>query len=134
MHEIKQMLLAVDARRVAHAYFSIYLPNMVGRLLIEDYRSLNTSFDVRLTDDENFLSRIVIREGRLAAIDSRDSDAEVGYILDCATLVEIVSGRVKPQDAFFDMRVEIEGDMETGLELGAVLEDFFHIYPYQHRY
>lgn len=118
---------------IAHRYFSVYLPKMVGRILIQDYRSLNAHFEVRLTDGENLTRGIVIREGRMTSIDSDELNPKVVYRLDCATLLEVISARVKPQDAFFDMRVEIEGDMELGLELGAVLEDFFRMYPYIRR-
>ena len=36
-----------------------------------------------------------------------------------------------PQEAFFDLRIALEGDMEMGLKLSTVLEPFFARYAFE---
>jgi len=55
------------------------------------------------------------------------------FSLDADTLLEIVSGSLTPDRAFFDLRVEIEGDIVLGLQLSTVLEPFFQTRPYSGR-
>ena len=53
------------------------------------------------------------------------------YRLDTRTFGQIVSGRLAPQKAFFERRVDLEGDMETGLRLAFILASFFTQYSYE---
>ena len=58
-------------------------------------------------------------------------DCQCTYTVNHRTFADIVSGRLAPQKAFFQRKVEIDGDMETGLRLATVLADFFKQWPYQ---
>ncbi len=44
--------------------------------------------------------------------------------------VEVVTARCTPAAAFFDTRIDLEGDMEMGLKLSTVLEPFFRRFSY----
>jgi thioester reductase-like protein len=53
-----------------------------------------------------------------------DSDATTVFHTDSPTLEGLVAGRLAPQAAFFDGRIQIDGDKEQGLKLAAVIEQF----------
>lgn len=71
-----------------------------------------------------------ICNGRLTAVSPLNGDETCCYVCDTATFKAIVNGTISPQDAFFDLRVDIEGDVELGLKLSPVLETFFKRYPW----
>jgi nucleoside-diphosphate-sugar epimerase len=53
-----------------------------------------------------------------------EDGAAVIYHSDPVTFQEIVSGSLTPQEAFFDQRVEMSGDLETGLKLAVLFGQF----------
>jgi thioester reductase-like protein len=55
--------------------------------------------------------------------------AAVVFRTDEPTFEGLVTGRQAPQAAFFDGRVEIEGDVEKGLKLAALIEQFLATVP-----
>lgn len=121
----------IEPMRQARQYFECHLPRLVGTLLLKDFAALTCRFDVCLVDDSPATYRLAIAGGRLVAADGAPGAAQAVYTLDSETLIDIVTARVTPQDAFFDVRVDISGDMESGLELGAVFEEFFRFHPYK---
>jgi predicted lipid carrier protein YhbT len=130
---VSNNLLAANGanQREAVRFFEYHLPRLVGALLLDDYVSLTTRFNVVLVDVKNQLYRLAIVDGRLTHADGAGGQPAVTYRLDAATLIDVVAGTSTPQDAFFEMRIDIDGDMETGLELGAVFADFFRFHPYR---
>jgi thioester reductase-like protein len=56
-------------------------------------------------------------------------EAAVTYHTDTATFDAVVNGRQTPQDAFFDQRIEITGDMETALKLATLFGQFLREFP-----
>jgi predicted lipid carrier protein YhbT len=52
------------------------------------------------------------------------------FSLHSDTFAAIVGGRLAPQQAFFQRKIHIAGDMETGLRLATVLASFFKKWPY----
>jgi thioester reductase-like protein len=63
-----------------------------------------------------------------------DVNAAVVYRTDVATLRAIVEQRETPQDAFFDQRMSITGDLETGLKLAALFSRFLRDRSFETRY
>jgi predicted lipid carrier protein YhbT len=59
-----------------------------------------------------------------------DPAAVVTYRTDAATFAALVQTRETPQDAFFAGRIDIAGDMETGLKLAALFSRFLTEVPY----
>lgn len=111
-------------------YFTEFLPGLRGRLLIEDLRELSTCFEIQVTDAPEPPWRIAVESGRLAHV-GRDGPAPVcRFLLDAATLLDVVRARCAPSQAFFELRIEVEGDVETGLKLSTVLEPFFRRFPF----
>jgi nucleoside-diphosphate-sugar epimerase len=59
-----------------------------------------------------------------------DARAEVTYRTDVATFAAVVAGRQTPQEAFFARRIDIAGDVEKGLKLTVLLQQFLKDFPY----
>jgi thioester reductase-like protein len=53
-----------------------------------------------------------------------DSDAAATYHSDTATFDAVVSGRQTPQEAFFEQRIAITGDLEIALKLAVLFGQF----------
>jgi predicted lipid carrier protein YhbT len=51
-------------------------------------------------------------------------DAAVTYLTDAATFHAVVNGLQTPQEAFFEQRIAITGDLETGLKLAVLFQQF----------
>lgn len=111
-------------------YFDSFLPRIVGQLLLPDLRNLSAHAEIVVTDSGDPSWHLQLCDGRLTEIAHKGTDADCRYVLDVATLLDVVRAKVTPQDAFFKMRIEIEGNIERGLELSVVLENFFKQYPY----
>jgi thioester reductase-like protein len=62
-----------------------------------------------------------------------DAGADVTYRMDVATFTAVVRGRMTPQDAFFDRRIEVTGDVELALKLAALFGRFAEEFPYEPR-
>lgn len=128
----KSPITATPAGYAAYReYFDSFLPRIVGQLLLPDLRSLSAHAEIVVTDSGDPSWHLQIRDGRLTEIAHNGSGADCRYVLDVATLLDVVRASVTPQDAFFEMRIEIEGNIERGLELSVVLENFFKRYPYR---
>lgn len=106
-------------------YFTEFLPELQGQLLIPGLRSLSCALGVALSDLADGSWTLVIEAGRLTEIRAGVDDATSVFLLDSGTLLEIATGTLAPDRAFFDLRIEIEGDVALGLQLSTVLEPFF---------
>lgn len=123
----------MDATAALHKYreyFHEFLPGLLNRLLIEDLKNLSCSFAYRVPALDEPTWRLIVERGRLTSIRQDGPEPECCFVCDIDALLEVVSAAVLPQDAFFDMRIEIEGDIELGLKLSTVLAPFFARYPF----
>jgi thioester reductase-like protein len=59
-----------------------------------------------------------------------DTGAAVVYRTDAATFARLVRGRQTLQEAFFEGRIEIDGDLERALKLAFLFQQFLAEYPY----
>ncbi len=124
--------MAVSAELAWHeSYFERFLPSIMNQLLLEELVTLTACFEIDITDIEASPWRLAIREGRLVYVGHEGEPPLCRYVLDLATLRNIVNARETPQAAFFDCRIALEGDMEMGLKLSTVLEPFFARYAFQ---
>ena len=121
-------------REASRLYFTSYLPGLQGQLLIPGLRSLSCALGVGLTDVDDAVWTLVVESGRLTEIAVGSESAQCVFLLDSGTLLEIATGTLAPDRAFFDLRIEIEGDIALGLQLSTVLEPFFkqHVYRLSH--
>lgn len=109
----------------SRTYFTDFLPGLRGQLLVPGLRSLSCALGVALSDVEGGAWTLAIASGQLATIEIGVEDAQCVFLLDSGTLLEIATGTLAPDRAFFDLRIEIEGDIALGLQLSTVLEPFF---------
>lgn len=112
-------------------YFDEYLPGLRGQLLIPGLRSLSCSLGVVLEDMADSAWTLAVESGQLVSIDAGIADAQCVFRLDSGTLLEIATGALAPDRAFFDLRIEIEGDIALGLQLSTVLAPFFQQHPFR---
>ena len=68
--------------------------------------------------------------GDLRLVRDQHGTAEVTYRTDAETFTRLVCGRQSPQEAFFAGRVAMTGDLEKGLKLAAMFEQFLTPVPY----
>lgn len=122
---------SIRRQDACRAYFEQFLPKLKGELLIPGLRSLNCSLGVRIIDMDSVAWLLVIRSGRLEAVRRGVDRTECVFCLDAGTLIEVATGDLAPDRAFFDLRIEIEGNMALGLQLSTVLEPFFQQYPFR---
>jgi predicted lipid carrier protein YhbT len=113
-----------------HDYFETFLPSILGKVLIEGLKSLNCQVAIEVTDTDDMPWILVVQKGRLVHFGHTGPEPICRYLLDLETLIDVISARCTPQDAFFETRIHIEGDIEQGLQLSTVLEEFFERYPY----
>ena len=118
-------------KEASRLYFTEFLPELRGQLLIPGLRSLSCALGVSLSDVTDGPWTLVIEAGRLAAIQNGLDDASSVFLLDSGTLLEIATGTLAPDRAFFDLRIEIEGDIALSLQLSTVLEPFFKQHPFR---
>jgi thioester reductase-like protein len=65
----------------------------------------------------------------VAARRGLEVDAAVTYRTDTATFDAVVNGRQTPQEAFFEQRIAITGDVETALKLAVLFGQFLAEHP-----
>ena len=120
--------------RACQDYFGNYLPGLYGELLLPGLRTLTCALGVHVVDQGDSGWTLVIESGRLVALRPGVPCASCVFRLDTDTLLEIATGVLPPDKAFFDLRIEIDGDMALGLQLSTVLEPFFQLYPFHYKH
>ena len=58
-----------------------------------------------------------------------EHQADVTYHTDTNTFAAVLRGRLTPQEAFFEQRVAITGDLETALKLAVLFAQFLRDNP-----
>jgi 2-alkyl-3-oxoalkanoate reductase len=120
---------AAEANPVAE-YFDVFLARRLNQNLLPDLRSLSSRFAIILRESKEPCWSLTLKQGILTAISRDGLPADCHFTVDAPTFLEIVSGRLAPQQAFFRRRVEISGDVELGLRIASVLAQFFHQFPF----
>ncbi len=124
------LVYMADTIAGAERYFTEFLPRIHGQLLLEDLKTLSVCFEIAVSDGAGAPWRLVVEEGRLVQAGPDEPEPVCRFTLDAGTLLEVVAGHIAPQEAFFDMRIQLEGDIEMGLKLSTVLAPFFQRFPY----
>jgi hypothetical protein len=111
-------------------YFNEFLAAKTGQRLLPALRHLTADFNIIPAESPGTHWSLEIREGVLTSISLNGRPPQCSFLLDSSTFKEIVSGALEPQHAFFRRRVEIDGDIEVGLRVAAVLASFFRAFPW----
>lgn len=124
-------LTNTTAATAVRTYFAAFLPGLRNQLLIADLATLNAVCAIAVSDMPDPPWRLTIADGRLTQVGQGGLTPEATFRLSAETLLEVVSGRLSPQEAFFSQMIELEGDLETGLKLSTVLAPFFERFPFE---
>jgi thioester reductase-like protein len=112
------------------AYIEEEFPRLARRSGLARAAGLDVliSFDIRGPGGGRWSCRW--ERGELAYVTrGLEEQARVTYHTDVATFESIVRGREAPQQAFFDERLAISGDLETALKLAALFAQFLQEAP-----
>ncbi len=119
-----------EHRSLVDSYFEQFLPEVIGRSIFADLDNLNIVVSFLITDSTRKWT-LVLAGGQLIRIEKGASlQHEVSYGLDTRTLLEVVSGTLSPQKAFFLGKAAIRGDKLKGLKLAMIFDRFIKEYPF----
>lgn len=121
---------AESRKRFVDRYFDSFLTDKMHKQLLPNLKHLSASCRIRVEDLPERSWSLRINQGRLEEISQNGMLCQCTFSLHSDTFRAIVSGRLAPQQAFFQRKIHIEGDMETGLKLATVLASFFKKWPY----
>jgi predicted lipid carrier protein YhbT len=102
----------------------------MNKQLLPNLRSLSATCRINVEDVGRSWA-LKIKQGRLVKISHNSMSCQCSFLVNFDTFCRVVSGRLVPQKAFFKRKIDIQGDMETGLKLATVLAEFFQKWPYQ---
>ena len=122
---------SMNTAAACRAYFEVFLPGLRGELLMPGLRTLNCTLGVAIAEEAPVVWVLVVSEGRLHSVVPQVEEVQCVFHLDARTLLEVATGTLAPDKAFFDLKIEIEGDMAQGLQLSTVLEPFFKQFPFR---
>jgi thioester reductase-like protein len=114
-------------------YVERFFPKMAPRSMLAHIKlTVTVGLDVRGPGGGHWLCRWV--DGELRS-DRRTANgkADVTYEMDVTTFMAVVRGALPPQEAFFDQRIEVAGNVETGLKLAVLFGQFATQFPYEPR-
>ena len=122
-----RVLLPATTREAIDNYFEKFLPTFFDQQLIAGLASLSCRFWL---DVPGCAGRTLeISQGRLVSI-SREHHGAFGYRVNPATFLQIISGRLSPQQGFFQGDISMEGNTMEALRTATALEEFFRTWPY----
>jgi nucleoside-diphosphate-sugar epimerase/predicted lipid carrier protein YhbT len=111
-------------------YFDSFLTEKMHQQLLPNLKHLTATCRITVEDLPGRSWSLRIDQGRLEEISQNGMVCPCTFSLHSDTFWAIVSGRLAPQQAFFQRKIHIAGDMETGLKLATVLAAFFKKWPY----
>ena len=120
----------LSRERFVERYFNIFLAEKMHRQLLPNLRQLSANCRILVEDLPGRSWSLGIDRGCLVSISDNGMTCECTFLLHSDVFAAIVSGRLSPQSAFFNRKISIEGDIETGLKLATVLATFFRKWPY----
>jgi len=119
-----------DSNHVVERYFDSFLADKMHKQLLPDLRNLSATCRICVEDIPDRSWALKIEKGRLEKISANSMNCQCEFLVDRETFGRVVSGQLAPQKAFFKRKIDIQGDMETGLKLATVLAEFFRKWPY----
>jgi predicted lipid carrier protein YhbT len=123
----------VEANVVTHLhqrYFTEYMPTIVGKQMIEDTDDFCGCVEIVASDIDELPWRFGIENGRLVYVGHEGPTPSCRFASDADTIVELITGRTSPTNAFMDMKIEVTGDLDMALQLSLLMEEFFQRFPY----
>ena len=112
-------------------YFGNFLVTKMNQRLLQDLRNLTARFRIIPTETPEVHWSLDVCQGVLTSISRNGVSPDCSFMLDGPAFTDIVAGRLAPQQAFFRRRVDIGGDIETGLRVASMLGTFFRTFPFE---
>jgi nucleoside-diphosphate-sugar epimerase len=125
--EERMMVLSPPEMYRIEAYFDTFLLDFIGRQLIAGLASLSCRFWLEIAQCTS--RTLEIDRGRLVGI-AAGHDGAFGYRVQPETFLQVVAGRLPPQQGFFQGDISLEGNTMEALRTATALEEFFRTYPY----
>ena len=116
---------------IVEDYFSRFLVDKMHKQLLPDLKNLSANCRISVSEIPEKSWFLEIENGRLEKISLNGMKSQCVYSTDGNTFEKIVKGKLAPQQAFFRKKIDIKGNIETGLKLATVLAAFFRKYPYE---
>jgi len=116
--------------RFVQRYFDRFLAEKMHKQLLPNLKRLTATCRITVEDVAGQSWSLRIDQGRLEEISDNGMVCQCTFSLGSDVFTAIVGGRLAPQQAFFQRKVNIDGDIETGLKLATVLAAFFKKWPY----
>lgn len=110
-------------------YLEQYLPQKAAISKLPRLTNISAYIGLRVSNEGEWICRIEAGEV-LSIKTSHGENPESVFVADNSALAAIVGGELSPQQAFFDRRIEIEGNIEMGLKLAMVFGQFIEEFPY----
>lgn len=111
-------------------YFQEHLPQFTQKPLSPGADDITCSFGYRMSDVPAASWVLWLQNGVLDSFEHAAGPAQCWFNCNAQTFLDIASGVLPPQDAFFAKEVDIEGDLELGLMLSVILGPFFAQNPF----
>ncbi len=132
-HVEVKIAMSEEHSKFVDSYFEQFLPKVIGRSIFADLNNLSIVVEFFITDGAHAWT-LTLERGQLVRIEKGASPLhEVSYDLDTHTLLQVVSGVLSPQKAFFLGKAKIKGDKLKGLKLAMIFDRFIKEYPYKFR-
>jgi nucleoside-diphosphate-sugar epimerase len=114
-------------------YFERFLPKYAPLSTLPRLSNVTAEVGFRVSGSDGGQWRCRLVRGEVVAVQrAACDDAAVVFESDGDTLAAIVDGKLSPQQAFFDRRIEIAGNIEMGLKLAMIFGQFIVEFPYAH--
>ncbi|AGF77435.1 nucleoside-diphosphate-sugar epimerase [Desulfocapsa sulfexigens DSM 10523] len=108
-------------------YFTHFLPQYTGKPLIKNLASLSACLQIEIKGYTTWT--VTIMNGILIRI-ARGSSGNFGYTTDGNTFLQVASGKMSPQQGFFQGAIQLVANPREALRTATALEEFFREYPY----
>ncbi|MGR9071437.1 MAG: SDR family oxidoreductase [Gammaproteobacteria bacterium] len=120
--------LALDVLGVkdAHDYFERFIRYDLGRSFLKRIPYVDARIRFHISGDRPFDRVIHFDSGRVRfESDEAGMQADCTYVIDQPVFSDIVEGRTDIRQAFFEGKIKIEGDKETGLKFGFLFGEHY---------
>lgn len=124
--ELEQVVSHDEAFHLEH-YFSHFLRQHTGKPLIKNLASLSACLHVKIKGYNTWT--ITIDNGILTKVE-KGSAGNFGYTTDSKTFLQVASGKMSPQQGFFQGAIQLMTNPKEALRTATALEEFFREYPY----
>ncbi|MCF6158299.1 MAG: SCP2 sterol-binding domain-containing protein [wastewater metagenome] len=103
-------------------YFNLLLKNRVNMSSIPKISNLNAVIQFEILDNGNGIWNIIIENGLVKQVvrDSHERPTCV-FTLDSATFLSVIKREMTPQQAFFQGKVDIRGDIILALKMNVLV-------------